>query len=305
MQLRKATRKKAKIRLGISGPSGSGKTISSLLMAFGLTGSWDKIAVIDSENNSADLYANHIVISDGKKFTVGEFQTLPLNPPYSPERYIEAIKACEDAGMEVIIIDSISHEWGGTGGILEIVDSLKNASNSKNAFTNGWDKASPRHNDFIEAMLGSKCHIIGCMRSKVEYVMESVERNGKTIQVPKKMGMAPIQREGVDYEFTIHLDLNLNHYATAMKDRSGLFTESFVPSVRTGQTILDWCESGQDTEAETIGAVEKLKNCDTVEELTDFKSTLPAYVISDARFIAAGKQRYNEIVKPKTEGANV
>ncbi|HKR03497.1 MAG TPA: AAA family ATPase [Bacteroidia bacterium] len=301
MTLRKATRQKAKIRLGLSGPAGSGKTASALLIAYGLTQDWNKIALIDTENNSADLYANHTLESDGRKFTIGEFQVLPLEKPYSPERYIEAIKECEVEGIEVIIIDSISHEWNGSGGVMELVDTLKASSNSKNAFTNGWSEATPRHNKFIEAMLSSKCHIIGCMRSKVDYVLESIEKNGKIIQVPKKVGMAPIQREGVDYEFTIHFDLNLNHYATAMKDRSGLFASGgFVPSEKTGQNILQWCESGLDVKAEVVTAIDKLAKCDSVEDLTLLKETLPIYVIENADFIKAAKERYNQVKNLKT-----
>lgn len=297
-QLRKATRQKAKIRLGLSGPSGSGKTASALLMAYGLTGDWSKIAVIDTENNSADLYANHTIESDGGKFVIGEFQVLPFEKPYSPERYIEALKDCESAGVEVIIVDSISHEWNGSGGVMEIVDNLKASSNSKNAFTSGWSEATPRHNKFIEAMLSSKCHIIGCMRSKVDYILETVERNGKSIQVPKKVGMAPIQREGVDYEFTIHFDLNLNHYATAMKDRSSLFIAApgFIPSVATGQMILEWCESGVDTETAINKAIENLSNCNVREDLKDLYDMLPEFVRNDKRYLDAATKRKTEIM---------
>ena len=113
MQLRKATRKKAKIRLGLSAVSGAGKTFSALSIAKGIAKEWDKVAIIDSENNSADLYAH-----------LGDFNVLPIAAPFSPEKYVEAIKTCEKAGMQVIIIDSITHEWDGKGGCLEIVESL-------------------------------------------------------------------------------------------------------------------------------------------------------------------------------------
>src|SRR5688500_5846514 len=106
--LRKATRQKAKIRLGLSGPSGSGKTFTALLIASGMT-TWDKIALIDTENGSCDLYSN-----------LGDYSVLPISAPYTPEKYIQALKECEAAGMEVIIIDSITHEWSGKGGCLDI-----------------------------------------------------------------------------------------------------------------------------------------------------------------------------------------
>ena len=105
MNIRKAERKQAKIRLALQGPSGSGKTYSSLLIARGLVDDWPKVVIIDTENFSADLYAH-----------LGSFNVLSTTPPYSPEKYIEAITACIEAGMEVIIIDSISHEWDGQGG---------------------------------------------------------------------------------------------------------------------------------------------------------------------------------------------
>tara|TARA_R110002050_G_C8929925_1_gene511949 strand:+ start:2214 stop:2612 length:399 start_codon:yes stop_codon:yes gene_type:complete len=120
MKLRKAERKQAKIKMGLQGPSGSGKTMSALLIAFGMTGDWSKVVVIDTENHSADLYAH-----------LGNYQVLPLSQPFEPERYIEAIVACENAGMEVIVIDSISHEWEGKGGILDIHGSMIG-----NSFTN-------------------------------------------------------------------------------------------------------------------------------------------------------------------------
>src|ERR1700753_4229350 len=134
MELRKASKQKAKIRMGFSAVSGGGKTYSSLLVAKGLAGSWDKIAIIDTENNSADLYAD-----------LGEFNTLPLQAPYSPERYIQAIKTCEDAGMEVIILDSITHEWDGKGGCLEI-------QNAMGGRYQDWAAVTPRHQKFIDTI---------------------------------------------------------------------------------------------------------------------------------------------------------
>ena len=143
MNLRQAERKQAKIRLALQGPSDSGKTYSALLLAFGITGTWEKIVIIDTENSSADLYAD-----------LGAYNVLPLTQPYTPERYIQAIHQCESEGMEVIIIDSISHEWEGQGGILAIHGNMPG-----NSFTN-WNKVTPRHNAFIQSMLLSPSHII-------------------------------------------------------------------------------------------------------------------------------------------------
>lgn len=295
MQIRKATRQKAKLRLGISGPSGSGKTITALLLAYGMIGDWSKIVVIDTESNSADLYANHTIISNGENFVIGEFMVLTLAAPYSTERCIEAIHMCEKAGFEFIIFDSISHEWNGAGGILEFVDKKKEASSSKNAFTNGWNEATPKHTKFVQTILNSSCHMIGTMRSKVEYVMETEERNGRSIQKPKKVGMAPIQREGMDYEFTIHLDLNVNCFATAQKDRSGLFKESEVITIKHGQLLKEWCELGIDIETEVKNRIGQLANVATLDELKDFGEGLPDIVKNDARFRASAIARKKEI----------
>lgn len=283
--LRKATRQKAKIRLGLSAVSGGGKTYSALLIAYGLCGDWNKVAVIDTENNSADLYAH-----------LGEYSVLPLPAPYSPENYVKAIKECESAGMEVIIIDSITHEWDGAGGILEIHSNM-----TGNSFTN-WASLTPRHQKFINAILESKCHIITTVRRKQDYEMQL---NDKGKQAPVKVGLKEVTREGFEYELTANLELDVRHNATASKDRTGLFMgrPSFVPSIETGKMIADWCESGLDTKLEIEEAIKKLANCDTVDELTLFKETLPNYVIESADLIAAGRKRGLEIKKAIAEKA--
>ena len=232
MQLHKAERKQAKIRIGLFGPSGSGKTMSALLMANGIT-SWDKVAMIDTENGSGELYSH-----------LGAYNVLTLQAPFTPEKYIEAIKTCENAGMEVIIIDSITHEWAGQGGILEIADDLGKAA--KNSFA-VWGKLTPRHNKFIETILQSSAHLICCGRSKQEYALNEVEKNGKKVNVPEKIGLKAITREGFDYEMTISFDLMINHYATTSKDRSGLFMDhpEFIVDNATGQKIKEWNNNGK------------------------------------------------------------
>ena len=167
-KLRKAERKCAKIKIGMQGPSGSGKSYSSLLLAYGLVNDWSKIAVIDSENGSADLYSH-----------LGDYNVMNITAPYTPEKYVQMIEACVEEGIEVIIIDSISHEWEGEGGILD-----SHARMAGNSFTN-WSKLTPRHNAFVNAMLKAPVHIIATIRSKQDYVM--VERNGK--HIPEKVGL--------------------------------------------------------------------------------------------------------------------
>ena len=222
MQLRQSMRRAAKMRLALAGASGSGKTYSSLLIAYGMTGDWSKIAVIDSENCSADLYAH-----------LGGYQVLTLEN-YAPETYIEAIGICEQAEAEVIIIDSISHCWD------YLLDFHANLQG--NSFAN-WAKVTPRQNAFIQRILNSSCHVICTMRSKQEYVLN--ERNGKMI--PEKVGLKAVQRDNVDYEFTIVFDVNMKHYATASKDRTELFAgkPEFPITSQVGTRILDWCNQCQ------------------------------------------------------------
>ena len=225
---KKAERKQSKLRLAISGPSGSGKTLGALLIAKGLGGS---IAVLDTENGSASLYA--------EKF---DFDVVNLSPPYSPERFIEVVKAAEKAGYSTLIIDSSTHEWSGTGGCLEIVDKLANSKFKSNSWS-AWSEVTPRHRAYIDAMLQSSMHIITTMRSKTETAQ--VEVNGRK-QV-QKLGMKAEQRDGIEYEFTVVLDVvHDSHFAIASKDRTQLFDgEPQIITVETGTRLLDWLNSGK------------------------------------------------------------
>lgn len=231
--IRKAERKVSKARVALAGPSGSGKTLSALLIALGITDNIDKIGLIDTENHSADLYADTLKAG----VHIGEFPKIDLEAPYTTEKYIEAIKAFENHGVDVIIIDSLTHAWAGEGGLLEQVDN----SNEKNKFT-AWGKITPKQNKFVETILKSKCHIIVTIRSKTEYVLVENEKGSK---VPQKVGMAPIQRDGLEYEFTTMLDLTADHTATTSKDRTGLFEgQHFKITTDTGKKLSEWLENG-------------------------------------------------------------
>ena len=225
LQLKKAERKQAKIKLGLSGASGFGKTYSGLLIAKGLVGDWNKVVLIDTENGSGELYSH-----------LGEYNVITLEAPYSPERYIEAIKICESSGMECIVIDSITHEWDGDGGCLDIQNKLGGRYQD-------WAKVTPRHNAFINSILACKCHIITTVRRKQDYEMGTV--NGKT--TVQKVGTKEVTREGYEYELTMNLEfVNDKHLVKASKDRTGLFMDKpeFVPTEETGIIIKNWCESG-------------------------------------------------------------
>jgi len=244
MKLRISERRKAKIKIALQGSSGSGKTYSSLLIAKGLTdGDFDKVAIIDTENGSADLYAH-----------LGGYKVLSMKSPYSPEKYIEAISICEEAGVEVIILDSISHCWDY---LLDIHSNMPG-----NSFTN-WGKITPRQNAFINKILHSKVHVIATMRVKQDYVLN--QKNGKF--VPEKVGLKAIQRNDLDYEFTIVLDVDINHSVKASKDRTGLFIDKpeFIINASTGNKILKWCN--QDSLKVDEVVLSEIENCKTIEQL--------------------------------------
>ena len=226
MQLKKSQRQQVKLKLGLSGASGFGKTYSALLLSYGMTQDWSKIAVIDTENSSASLYSD-----------LGNYNVLDLQAPYSPERYIQAIELCEKSGISVVILDSVSHEWNGTGGCLDIHEKLGGRFQD-------WANVTPRHQAFINKILQSSCHIITTTRRKIDYSLD-VGSNGKTQVV--KHGTKEITRDGFEYELTINFELiNENHLAKASKDRTGLFMNKpeFVITTDTGKMILDWCNSG-------------------------------------------------------------
>lgn len=253
MHLQKAQRKKAKIKMALQGPSGSGKTYSSLLLAFGLCGDWSKIAVIDTENHSANLYSH-----------LGGYNVLPLVAPFSPERYIQALEICEKQDMEVVIIDSVTHEWEN---LLDYHSSLQG-----NSFTN-WGKVTPRHNDFVQKMLQSSCHIISTVRTKQDYVLS--EKNGK--MVPEKVGLKSVQRDGLEYEFTLVFDLDMKNHATASKDRTGLFYGQLEQklSVEAGKLINQWCHGLEEVSPQDIS--ERINDCQSISELLDIYKHYPQY----------------------------
>jgi len=226
MQLQQTQRHNVKLRLGISGASGFGKTYSALQLAHGMTQDWSKIAVIDTENSSASLYSD-----------LGNFNVLNLSKPFSPERYIEAIEICEKSRMEAIIIDSITHEWQGDGGCLQIHDQLGGRFQD-------WAKVKPRHQKFIDRILQSKCHIITTTRRKTDYSLD-ISSNGKSKVV--KHGTKEITSEGFEYELSVNFELiNENHMCKVSKDRTNLFSgkPEFIITSEVGKTLKAWCNEG-------------------------------------------------------------
>ncbi len=234
--LTEAKRSKAKLRLAIDGPSGSGKTYSALLIAYGLCGDWSKIAVIDTERESANLYAD--LCTDGKKYLTGQ-----INVPFTPQKYLEALKACEVAGMEVVIIDSLTHAWTAEGGMLDLHEAAVKSQRTQNSYT-AWADVTPLHRKLVDAILTSPVHVISTIRSDTEYSQEK-DSNGKT--VVKKIGMKPQFRKGLDYEMTIVFSLEQNHNATISKSRVKSFpvNEIIFPTIEIGKKLLEWLNTGE------------------------------------------------------------
>jgi hypothetical protein len=265
MQLQTASRKKVKIRMNIASPSGFGKTYSALRLAYGMTGNWTKIAVIDTEHDSASLYAH-----------LGEFKTLRLDPPFSAERYIAAIDTCEKAGMELIIIDSITHIWKGQGGILEYQNSLGGRYQD-------WAKATPLYQKWLTRILQSPCHVITTNRKKQAY---NLITEGNRTKV-EKAGLDDEIREGYEYEMTLAFEIiNEKHMAKVSKDRTGLFVHlpEFVITEETGKMILNWCQMGEAINEDMIYG--RIGECKSIQELLSLYKMFP---------------QYQEVLKPEYE----
>lgn len=278
MELKKASRQQVKLRLNISAPSGAGKTMSALRMAFGLCGDWSKVAVVDTENGSASLYSD-----------LGDFNVIDLDAPYTPERYIDAISTCESGGMEVIILDSTTHEWNCILEENELLAQTKFRGNTWSA----WSKTTPRHDRFLNKVLQSKCHIITCTRSKMETVQ--VDNNGR--KEVKKLGLKDQQREGWEYELTVSLNIDRDtHFATPSKDRTRLFEgkNPFLITEETGKEIRKWCDSGEAQKSADV----KLKEATTVAELANIYKSLSR---EDQERFASVKNQMKAKLSPPTE----
>lgn len=225
---KKATKSQLKLRLALVGPSGTGKTYTALRVAKGLG---SKIAVIDTERGSASKYA-------GSKF---DFDVLELET-FSPRTYVDAIHAAEAEGYDVIIIDSLSHAWMGTDGALEQVD--KAAARTKGNSFAAWRDVTPMHNGLVDAMLACKAHLIITMRAKTEYVLEEGKNGTK---VPRKIGMAPIQRDGMEYEFDVVGDLDYDHRLVVTKTRCDELDGAVIvkPGEEFAATLARWLSDGE------------------------------------------------------------
>jgi hypothetical protein len=252
----KAQRKKAKLRMALCSPSGGGKTHSALLIASGLTKG--NIFVIDTEKGSSLL--------EHGKACIPEFYHAELTPPYSPSEYGQFISTAVQEGADCIIIDSLSSCWSGTGGLLDLKDQVTMADKNKNSWA-AWRTVTPEHNSLVDAMIQCEAHLIVTMRTKTAWEVVT-DDNGK--KKPVKIGLKPVQREGLEYEFTMVMDLcQEGHIATVSKDRTSLFDgQHFVPSRETGLQLIEWLDNGIDP---AIASAEKIetfkKDVDAVAEV--------------------------------------
>ncbi len=261
MDFVKARKSQSKARVALIGPTGAGKTYTALVMATGMAkemGHPGSVVVIDTEHNSAAKY------SDTFDFMVPSENLAD----HSPQSYVKAIEACEAAGFHVIVIDSLSHAWVGKGGALEMKDRFAAQSKSGNSFQ-AWAKVTPQHNALMEKLISSKAHIIATMRSKMSYVQDQDDRGRTRI---RKLGMAPVQRDGVEYEFDLIGDISREHTMTIDKTRwseidsfHGIVDEEF------GRRLVRWLTDGVEQEA-------------TPSATTDYKTQLRAYLKDNPDF---------------------
>lgn len=232
-----ASRAKSKARIAITGPSGSGKTLSALYLAFGITGSWEKVAVIDTEHERARFYANR------EDLGVGEFLYAPMTPPYNPDKYIDYVRSAAAAvGPDgCVIIDSFSHAWDNEGGVLDIKSEIAQ-QRGKTDYT-AWADAGKIQNNLVNTILSVNCHTITTMRAKMAYAMEEDERGRMK---PVKIGLAPVQRENTEYEFDIVFQLDRAHNATLSKDTTFLDRWTGVITPELGRQLGDWLSRGEE-----------------------------------------------------------
>lgn len=266
-----AKKEQLHLKIAIDGPSGSGKTYSALMLAKGLVenGIGKRIGVVDTESGSSTSYA--------KKF---KFDIAKMNPPYDTTKYIQAIEFCVKEGIDVLILDSISHAWSGVGGLLDQKEKLDSIGSNKSGFAN-WKSISAKQEKFVATILHSPIHIIATMRSKQEYVLTTND-NGK--QVPKKLGLAPVQRDGIEYEFTTVFSIDLEtHQAVATKDRTGVFTTPRVIDESFGKDFADWLKDGVEPETTAIERIAEHALTKTLPNLAPTGQAKPANFLQDMK----------------------
>jgi len=242
MAFQRAVKREAKLRLALSGPSGSGKTYTALTLAQSLAGRDGRVAVIDTERGSASKYAD-----------LFDFDVLELEPPYHPDRYIAALHDAEAAGYAVLVLDSLTHAWTGDGGLLAVHEQVVKRQTTKNSYT-AWAEVTPMQNRLIDAITSARLHVIATMRSKTEYV-QGEGKNGRA--EIRKVGTAPIQRDGMEFEFDITGDLDQDNTLVVSKTRCPALAGAVIakPGKALGETLLTWLHGAPAEPERTLHAV--------------------------------------------------
>lgn len=235
MKFQKATKHSARLRMALIGPAGSGKTYSALAVATQLVPG-GRVAFIDTERGSASKYADQF-----------SFDVLELDR-HSPTDYVAAIRAAEAEGYDVVVIDSLSHAWSGKGGALELVDQAAKRARTPNSF-GAWREVTPLHNEMVDAIIGCRAHVIATMRAKTEWVQEQDERGKTRI---RKVGLAPVQRDGLEYEFDLVGDLDQDHSLLVTKTRCSALANAMVikPGVEFAGVLRDWLQGAEPVPAQ-------------------------------------------------------
>ena len=286
---KKAVKSQAKLRMAITGPSGSGKTYTALTVATSMA---DRVALIDTERGSASKYADIFSGFDVQELT-----------EYNPRNYIEAIRAACASGYDVLVIDSLSHAWSGQGGVLELVDRAAKRSQSQNSFA-AWRDVTPLHNQLVDTILGSPIHIIATMRSKTEYVLERDERGRTT---PRKVGLAPVQRDGMEYEFDVVAEMDMDNNMIISKSRIVALTGGVVnrPDGQFGELLKAWLSDGalapiQTTERATRGrhdrSIEETLSDEGTNGLPHTLGELKQLVVVEKKWIKGGEVHWRTMI---------
>lgn len=246
---KQAVKTESKLRLAFTGPAGSGKTYSSLAVATALVPG-GRVALLDTEHGSAAKYAD-----------IFTFDTVEMESSFHPDRYVEVINAAVTGGYDALILDSMSHAWTGQGGMLDVVNDIARARYNNNTFM-AWKDGGVIQNRLIEAILTAPIHIIATMRSKTEYAVEMNER-GK--QQPRKIGTAPVQRDGFEYEYDVIIDMGIDNVGIVNKTRCPALTGKVIdkPGAALAATLREWLHGAppppvqQYKDGSTVGAKER------------------------------------------------
>lgn len=263
-----ATRAAAKARIALAGPSGSGKTYTGLALACRLA---DRVAVIDTERGSASKYAG---------LNGWAFDTI-APASFSPQSLIEALAVAGGEGYGCVLVDSLSHYWMGVDGMLEQVDRKTSASRSSASFSSGWKDMAPVERRMLDALVSYPGHVIATLRVKTEYVIEENDRGKK---VPRKVGLKPIQREGLEYEFDVIGDLDLDNNLTVSKTRVPMLHGAVIPQPgpELAVTIRDWLAEGEEVEGPLSYRAQALDPDATREQLLQLHTTVKAAGLGNA-----------------------